>query len=108
MLSGPKVGPVQVIMPSPAGHYVVDLGEAILPNGILSKATATLAHHTRSDVLVPDGIHLEVIGEDGKPLVNAYEHGWRAGTEQVHVHLGFSVESFEPRTTLTITGVVLR
>ena len=70
--------------------------------------TATLADNTRSDVLVPDGIHLEVIGEDGKPLVSAYEHGWRAGTEQVHVHLVFSVESFEPRTTLTITSVVVR
>lgn len=40
--------------------------------------------------------------------MNAYDHGWRAGTERVHVRLVFSVESFEPGTTLTITDVVVR
>jgi hypothetical protein len=90
------------------GAYEVDLGQAVLPNGILTEASATLVDNTRSDVLIPEGIQLEVIGEDGKPLVNAYDHGWRAGTELVQVRLVFSVESFEPGTTLTITDVVVR
>jgi hypothetical protein len=91
-----------------AGAYEVDLGEAVLPNGILTEASATLADDRRTDVIVQDGIHLEVVGKDGKPLVNAYDHGWRAGTEIVQVRLVFSVESFEPGATLTITDVVVQ
>jgi len=90
------------------GAYVVDVGDAVLPNGILSEATATLANDTRSDLLIPDGVHLEVIGEDGRPLRNAYEHGWRPGTERVHVRLTFTVDAFDPGTSLILTSVVVR
>ena len=90
------------------GAYVVDVGDAILPDGILSDASATLANDRRVDVLIPQGIQLEIVGEDGQPLVNLYTHGWRAGTERVHVRLVFTVESFEPSSTLEITNVVVR
>jgi hypothetical protein len=91
-----------------AGAYSIDVGGAVLPNGILSEASATLANDRRSDVLIPDGIHVEVVGEDGQPLRNAYDHGWRPGTERVRVHLVFTVESFDPGATLEITDVIIR
>jgi hypothetical protein len=90
------------------GAYAVDIGDAVLPNGILTEASATLADDRRADVLIPEGIQLEVVGEDGQPLVNAYDHGWRPGTEQVHIRLVFTVESFDPGATLEITEVVVR
>ena len=80
----------------------------MLPNGILSEATATLPDDVRTDVLIPEWIMLEVIGNDGLPLRNIYEHGWRPGTERVHVRLVFTVESFEPGASLEITNVVVR
>lgn len=92
-----------------AGTYAIDVGDAVLPNGILSEATATLADDHRTDVLIPNGIWIEIVGPDGKPLDNAYIHGWHSGTETVHVRLVFSVESFDPPgTTLEITNVVVR
>jgi hypothetical protein len=91
-----------------AGTYAVDLGDAVLPNGILTRASAMLADNRRADVLIPKGIRLEVVGEDGKLLLNAYDHGWRPGTERVHVRLRFAVESFDPGATLEITDVLVR
>lgn len=90
------------------GAYSIDLGDAVLPNGILTEATATLVDERRSDVLIPDGIRLKVVGADGKPLENAYTHGWRRGTERVHVRLVFSVESFDPGVVLELVNVVVR
>jgi hypothetical protein len=90
------------------GRYVVDVGNAVLPNGILGEATATLPDDVRTDMLIPEWIWLEVIGEDGLPLRNIYEHGWRTGTERVHVRLVFTVDSFEPGASLEITNVVVR
>ena len=49
-----------------------------------------------TDVLIPEWIWLEVIGDDGRPLQNIYEHGWRTGTERVHVRFVFAVDGFEP------------
>lgn len=90
------------------GRYVVDVGDAVLPNGILSESTATLSDDMRTDVHIPERIWLEVIGDDGRPLRNIYEHGWRTGTERVHVRLVFTVDAFEPGASLEITNVVVR
>ena len=90
------------------GRYIVDVGDAVLPNGILSEATATLPDDVRTDVLIPEWIWLEVIGDDGLPLSNIYEHGWRTGTERVHVRIMFTVDSFEPGASLEITNLVVR
>ncbi|HEX5465807.1 MAG TPA: hypothetical protein VFW92_03935 [Candidatus Limnocylindrales bacterium] len=90
------------------GPYSVDMGDALLPNGILSQTTATLTDDRRSDVLIPQGIHLEVLGPDGKPLENAYAQGWRPGIERVDVRLDFTVEAFDAGATLEITDIVVR
>ena len=91
-----------------AGDYSIAIGDAVLPNGILTEASATLADDRRTDVLIPDGVHLEVIGDDGQPLLDAYRQGWRPGTERVHVRIAFTVASFDPGATLYITDVVVR
>ena len=90
------------------GTYAIDLGDAVLPNGILTETTATLADDRRSDVLIPQGIQLQVLGPDAKPLENAYAQGWRSGTETVHVRLVFTVGSFDPGATLELTNIGVR
>jgi hypothetical protein len=100
--------PKVVIPIDHAGEYVIELGDAVLPNGVLSGSSASLANDRRTDVLIPDGIALEVLGEDGEPLWNAYDHGWRTGTERVHARLRFTVESFAPGSQIEITDVVVR
>jgi hypothetical protein len=89
------------------GSYVIDLGDAILPNGILSVTSATLSNNKRLDVLVPEGVRLEVLGDDGKPLQNVYVQGWRPGTERVHARLVFTVEEFDPGAVLAFTELVV-
>jgi hypothetical protein len=91
-----------------SGAYVVDVGEALLPNGILSEASLVLADDRRTDVLIPDGIALVIEGEDGEPLLNEHDHGWREGTERVRVTLRFEVEMFDPGTSITLTDIVVR
>jgi hypothetical protein len=90
------------------GAYLVDVGEALLPNGILTEATATLADDRRTDVVIPDGIAIVIEGEDGQALTNIHDHGWREGTERVHVSLRFEVEMFDPGTSITLTDIVVR
>jgi hypothetical protein len=107
-LARPLVVPSVTVAIDHGGSYAVDLGDAVLPNGILSEATATLADDRRADVIIPAGIRLEVAGPDGKPLENAYDQGWQPGTERVDVRLVFIVESFDPGATLVITDVEVR
>ena len=90
------------------GTYSIDIGAAILPNGVLSEASASLADPYRNDVLIPEGIQLQVVGEDGDPIVNAYQHVWHRGVERVTVRLVFTVEALDRPTTLELTDVVVR
>jgi hypothetical protein len=90
------------------GPYAVDAGTATLPNGVLSETAVTLTDDTRVDVLIPAGIRLEVIGEDGNPMSNKYDHGWRAGLETVRVRLVFDVDSFDPGAELVLTDLLVR
>ena len=93
-----------------AGPYEVVLGEAELPNGILSDATASLADPAPMDLVVSeDGMRLEITSLDGgPPFVSAYEHGWHPGVEHVEARLVFAVESFEPGAVFEVTDVLVR
>lgn len=93
-----------------AGGYSIPLGEAILPNGILTEATFGLRDDSPTDLLVsPDGVTLRLESLDGgPPFENVYEHGWRPGTERVRATLSFMVESFEPGAVLEVTNVLVR
>lgn len=62
-----------------------------------------------ADLTILDGVRLEVRSlDDGKPLMNIYEHGWRKGVEPVEAFLVFDVFRFEPGATLSIRNVVVR
>ena len=87
------------------GSYSIPVGQAVLPNGILSEAEFHLGDDTPSDLLLThDGIRLTVESLDGgPPFQNIYLHGWRPGTERVQATLTFEVEWFEPGAVLRVT-----
>lgn len=92
------------------GPYEVRLGEARLPNGLLSTVYFELVDVWPADVtIIEGGVHLEVRSiEDGRRIWNIYEHGWREGTERVEALLVFDVFRFDPGATLSIRDVVVR
>ncbi len=92
------------------GPYEVRLGEARLPNGLLSTVYFELVDDWPADVtIIEGGVHLEVRSlEDGQRIWNIYEHGWREGTERVEAILVFDVFRFDPGATLSIREVVVR
>ena len=90
------------------GPYQVSLGEAWLPNGLLTEADFELVDDWPPDITILDGgVSLEVRA-DGRPIQNIYEHGWREGTELVEAVLVFDVFRFDPGAKLSIADVVVR
>jgi hypothetical protein len=90
------------------GPYEIPLGEAWLPNGLLTEADFALVDDWPAGVTILDGgVSLEV-RSDGRPIWNIYEHGWREGVEGVEAVLVFDVFRFDPGATLSIAGVVVR
>ena len=89
------------------GAYSIPVGEAVLPNGILSEAAFGLADDMPSSVLLNPGfMYLEVTSlEGGPPFDNYYRRGWHDGTERVQVTLTFTVEWMEADTVLEVTGI---
>ena len=90
------------------GRYEVDVGQATLPNGILSDASFSVADRRPATFTVTDGVHLAVRTVDHEPLWNAYEHGWRKGVEPVRVLVVFEVDWYEPGAALGLRDVVVR
>lgn len=92
-----------------SGPHEIVLGEAWLPNGLLTTADFELVDDWPPGVtILAGGISLEVRSElDGRPIRNIYEHGWREGIEGVEAVLVFNVFRFEPGATLSIQGVVV-
>jgi hypothetical protein len=93
------------------GDYEVRLGEARLPNGLLSVGSFDFVDPWPPDVTILQGGARLVVGSlepDGRPFVNVYEHGWREGTERVAAFLLFHVDRFDPGATLSIRDVDVR
>jgi hypothetical protein len=92
------------------GDYSVDLGEVMLPNGVLTEAAVTLADdHPTKLLLNPGFLNLVLRStQTGAVIDNAYTHGWHMGTERVAVALEFSVERFEPGAELVIADATVR
>jgi hypothetical protein len=93
------------------GLYAVSIGEARLPNGILTAADFALVEPWPAGVSILDGgVSLEIrsLDDGGKPITNTYEHGWRSGTERVQAVLVFNVAHFDPGATLGVKDVVVR
>ena len=93
-----------------AGAYSIDLGQAVLPNGLLTEASFQLADDAPTNLLVtPDGMKLAIASLDGgPPFENAYVRGWHEGTERVSVTLTFTVDSFDPGAVLQVLDLVVR
>lgn len=91
------------------GAYTVAVGQAVLPNGLLSGASFRLADDAPTDVLLSGGLQLVIRDHaDGTQLVSAVEHGVRPGTETVDAALTFAVESFDPGSVLHVVDLVVR
>jgi hypothetical protein len=93
------------------GAYEVRLGEASLPNGILSAASFGFTDPWPLDVSLGQGvawIDVRSLEPDGKPFQNYYIHGWRPGVERVEAVLMFDVLWFEKGAVLGIRDVVVR
>lgn len=89
------------------GAYSIPVGEAVLPNGILSGVEFRLVDDRPTDVLVaPYGISLTITSLDGGPkFENYYQRGWHPGTERVQATLTFSIEWFEPGAVLRVRDI---
>ena len=93
------------------GAYEVRLGEASLPNGVLSAASFGFTDPWPLDVSLGQGvawIDIRSLEPDGKPFQNYYLHGWRPGVERVEAVLVFDVLWFENGALLGISDVEVR
>ena len=93
------------------GEYEVNLGEATLPNGILTKASFEFVDDWPPGITITSGgvgILVRSLEPDGKPFGNYYDHGWRAGTERVEALLVFTVDHVDSGAVLAIRDVVVR
>lgn len=92
------------------GPYSIPVGQAVLPNGILSAAEFGLVDDAPTDILLgPEGMFLEITSLDGgQAFKNVYERGWHAGTERIEATLTFTVEWFEAGAVLHVKDVRVR
>jgi hypothetical protein len=93
------------------GLLDIPLGEATLPNGILTEASFEFVETWPADVALAGGsgvLGIRSLEPDGKPFDNYYLHGWRPGLERVAVTLQLEVLYFEPGADLVIRNVVVR
>ena len=101
----------RVVIPiAKVGRAEVRLGEATLPNGILTVAEADL-EDPWPDLVRFSGeeLRLEVrsLVADRPAFWNYYDHGWWPGTEPVAVFLVFDARHVEPGATITIRDLVV-
>ena len=80
------------------GPNEIELGEVLLPNGLLTTADFALVDDWPAGITILEGrVDLEIRSTvDGKPIWNIYEHGWREGTERVEAVLVFDVFRVRP------------
>jgi hypothetical protein len=93
------------------GRQEISLGEASLPNGILTEAWFEFLEVWPDDVALAGGlgwIEVRSLEPDGRPFDNYYLHGWREGIERVEAFLILDVLWFEPDADLAIRDVVVR
>jgi hypothetical protein len=92
------------------GRYEMRLGQAVLPNGILTEASFGLHDVKIQSFTVADAVWLEVrpVDPNAPPFDNYYMRGWHEGTETVDAVLVFEVVSFEPGATLELRDIVVR
>ena len=92
------------------GSQVIYLGQATLPNGILSDAHFSLADRMTQAFGVTGPVQLVITSTDpSRPAFdNAFSHGWHPGSEVVSVSLVLDVTSVTPGATLQVRDLVVR
>ncbi len=93
------------------GPYEVSIGQARLPNGILTTVDYALVDDWPAGISIVDGgvgLDIRSLDEGGKPIRNIYEHGWHLGSERVEAVVVFDVAHFDPGAMLGIKDVVVR
>jgi hypothetical protein len=95
----------------PVGHREVEIGTAVLPNGILTDARFRIATESQVGFLIDPGIvRMELrSSEPGRPAFdNIYSRGASDGPEEVRVFLIFDVVETSPGSMVTIADVIVR
>ncbi len=93
------------------GRYEIDVGRAVLPNGILTEARFGLADPKTQAVAVrEEGVRLEIesLLPDRPTFDGSFAHGWWPGVEPVRVVLSFEVTRFDKGASLEVIDLVVR
>ena len=94
------------------GQYEVPVGEATLPNGILSVAEFEFASPDwPSDLAIAEGVvraDILLFYDPDRLFWNIYDHGRIEGTERVEAVLVFEVLHHDPGAVLSIADLVVR
>jgi hypothetical protein len=91
------------------GHQEILVGQATLPNGILSDGRFSLADVSMQS-FIANSVELVVRSTDPSrpPFDNLYAHGWHPGSEVVNVYLVLDVVSMTPGATLRVRDLVVQ
>jgi hypothetical protein len=92
------------------GHYEIEAGRALVPMGILTRATVRLENpQTQALTVSEDGVRFVVRSAEpgAKPFNNLYERGWHDGVEEVVALIAFDVTSFQPGAVLEMRDLVV-
>jgi hypothetical protein len=94
------------------GHYEVAVGEARLPNGLLTVADfGFVSPDWPSDMTIADGvvgIVVRSLDDPPRAFMNVHEHGRVAGVERVAAVLVFDVLRHDLGAILSVRDVVVR
>lgn len=109
MATGLRIDRLDIPIEHTGPHEIV-IGEAWLPNGLLTTAEFALVDDWPADITILEGgVNLEIRSqEDGRVIWNIYEHGWREGIEGVDAVLVFDVFRFDSGAKLSIQDVVVQ
>jgi hypothetical protein len=94
------------------GHYEVPVGEATLPNGLLTSADfGFVSPDWPTNIAIADGVVSLVVrslDDPGRAFTNIHEHGRVAGVERAEAVLIFDVIRHDAGATLSIQDIVVR
>jgi hypothetical protein len=93
------------------GHREVEIGRAVLVDGIVQEARFSIADQTQSGFLLDPGVVRMELGSTiaGRPpFDNAYRRGTFEGPEEVRVMLIFDVAETNPDAVIHISDVLVR
>jgi hypothetical protein len=90
------------------GSQTIELGRAILPNGVLTESTFKLQDPWPDGVIFDGAIQLvaQPVG-GGPPFTDQWVHGWHEGTEELEISVTFDVAWFRPGASFTLVDLAV-